>query len=106
MASLQDLLARRAALDQEIDDTRRTARADAIAKVRALMSENGLTVADISGRAGKPAGGKGGGKGSKVAVKYREPGTDNSWTGRGLQPKWLKAAIASGKSVQDFAVGA
>jgi DNA-binding protein H-NS len=27
----------------------------------------------------------------------------NSWTGRGPKPRWLKAAIESGKALQDFA---
>ncbi|RZL87182.1 MAG: hypothetical protein EOP82_27390 [Variovorax sp.] len=30
-------------------------------------------------------------------------GAGNSWTGRGPKPRWLKEAIESGKSLQDFA---
>ena len=30
-------------------------------------------------------------------------GAGNSWTGRGPKPRWLKAAIDGGKSLQDFA---
>jgi len=30
-------------------------------------------------------------------------GAGNSWGGRGPKPKWLKAAIESGKTLQDFA---
>jgi DNA-binding protein H-NS len=51
-----------------------------------------------------------GGKSSKgargygaVAPKYRNP--DNpaeTWAGRGLKPRWLTAAIKSGKKVEDF----
>ncbi|MDM0108445.1 H-NS family nucleoid-associated regulatory protein [Variovorax sp. J22R24] len=29
-------------------------------------------------------------------------GAGNSWTGRGPKPRWLKAAIDSGKTMQDF----
>jgi DNA-binding protein H-NS len=39
-----------------------------------------------------------------VAPKYRHPGTGETWSGRGLQPKWLKAALASGKKIGDFAI--
>jgi DNA-binding protein H-NS len=39
-----------------------------------------------------------------VAAKYRNTSTGDTWSGRGLQPKWLKAAIASGKKISDFAV--
>ena len=40
--------------------------------------------------------------GAKVAVKYRNPddGTQQ-WSGRGRQPAWVKAWIASGKSIDD-----
>lgn len=40
---------------------------------------------------------------SKVAIKYRDQ-TGNTWTGRGSQPRWLKAAVLSGAKLQDFAV--
>lgn len=43
------------------------------------------------------------GKGSRVPVKYRDD-AGNTWTGRGNKPRWLVAALASGKTVEDFAV--
>ena len=42
--------------------------------------------------------------GRKVAAKYRDSATGNSWSGRGLQPNWLKAALASGRKLEEFAV--
>ncbi|HEV7913900.1 MAG TPA: H-NS histone family protein, partial [Albitalea sp.] len=48
MASLQDLLDRKAALEKEIEATRKQERTDAVSKVRSLMSEYGLTVSDLS----------------------------------------------------------
>lgn len=98
MASLKDLLAQRAALDQQISETKERERADAVAKVKSLMSEYGLTVADLSSRIPKAA------KTSKVAVKYRNKATGETWSGRGLQPKWLRAAIAAGAKLTDFNV--
>lgn len=105
MATLQELLAQRAELEKQIQETRTRDRSDAIEKVRQLMRDNGLTLADISGRAtpaprGKPAA-EGG---NKVAAKYRNASTGETWSGRGLQPRWLKAALASGKTLDDFAV--
>lgn len=101
MATLQELLSRKAALEREIDETRRNERADAIAKVRALMSEHDLSLADLSARATSksPAQPK-----NKVAAKFRNEATGESWSGRGLQPKWLKAALASGRKLEDFSV--
>lgn len=104
MSSLQDLLAQRAEIEKKIADVQREARADAVAKVKALMAEYGLSAADIAGKApvaraagvAKPTG--------KVAAKYRNAATGESWTGRGLQPKWLKAALAAGAKIEDFAL--
>ena len=104
MSSLQDLLAQRAEIEKKIADVQREERNSAIAKVRNLMAEHGLTAADIAGKApavtrssaGKPTG--------KVAVKYRNAATGDTWTGRGLQPKWLKTALAGGAKIEDFTV--
>ncbi|UVW29972.1 H-NS histone family protein [Massilia sp. H6] len=39
--------------------------------------------------------------GAKVAVKYRNPeDCAQQWSGRGRQPAWVKAWIASGKSIE------
>lgn len=38
------------------------------------------------------------------AVRYRNAATGESWTGRGLQPKWVKAALATGAQLADFEV--
>lgn len=98
MASLQELMAQRAALDQQIAETKDRERSNAVAKVKALMAEYGLTVSDLSTRTRgpKPA--------SKVAAKYRNKATGETWSGRGLQPKWLKAALAGGAKLTDFAI--
>ncbi len=106
MATLQQLLDQKAELERQIEATRRNERADAIAKVKALMSEQGLTLADISGKTSQPRGNTGGGRvsGSKVAAKYRNEATGESWSGRGLQPKWLKAALASGRKIEEFTI--
>jgi DNA-binding protein H-NS len=42
--------------------------------------------------------------GKKVAPKYRNPATGDTWTGRGLKPKWLVAALNSGRSLSEFAL--
>ncbi|HZT55170.1 MAG TPA: H-NS histone family protein, partial [Burkholderiaceae bacterium] len=84
MATLQELIAQKEVLEREIERTRHQDRSDAIAKVRALMSQYGLTAADLSGKGGAKARA---GTGNKVAAKYRNAATGETWTGRGLQPK-------------------
>lgn len=98
---LSELLAQRAAIEKQIADAQREEKAAAIAQVRALMTQHGLTVTDLGSRASGARGPKAGGK---VAPKYRNAATGETWSGRGLQPKWLKAALASGRKLTDFAV--
>lgn len=41
----------------------------------------------------------------KVAPKYRNPeNSSETWAGRGLQPRWLKAALSNGKKLADFQI--
>ena len=41
-------------------------------------------------------------KQKQVQVKYRNPKNPNEqWSGRGRQPAWVKAWVASGKSLED-----
>ena len=41
----------------------------------------------------------------KVAPKFRNPeNPSETWAGRGLKPRWLAAAIKSGKKLEDFAI--
>ena len=101
MTKLKDLLAQKAALDKQIEEAARNERSDAVAKVKSLMAEHGLSLSDLSARgAGKSAARKG----PKVAAKYRNGATGDTWSGRGLRPNWLKAAMAAGKKLEDFAV--
>lgn len=103
--SLSDLLAQRAELEKQIVETQRSERAEAVAQVRALMAQYGLTLADIGSRsaaAPRPAGN--GKPKAKVAAKYRDTASGQTWSGRGLQPNWLKAALAGGRKMSEFAL--
>src|SRR6202049_3041508 len=40
-----------------------------------------------------------------VAPKYRNPeNPSETWAGRGLKPRWLTAAIKTGKKLEDFLI--
>jgi DNA-binding protein H-NS len=47
-----------------------------------------------------------GGTRGPVAPKYRNPKTGETWSGRGLKPRGLAAAMKSGKSLEAFAITA
>lgn len=99
---LSDLLAKKAELEQQIIDLQRQERSNAIAQVKGLMAQHGLTLADLGTRAA-PAAAKGR-SGGKVPAKYRDPATGATWSGRGLHPTWLKQALAGGAKLSDFAL--
>jgi DNA-binding protein H-NS len=42
-----------------------------------------------------------------VAPKYRNPANpEETWAGRGLKPRWLAAALKSGKKLEHFSIAA
>lgn len=86
MTSYKELLKQREALEKQIGEARRLELSGAVAQVRALVEEFGLTAQDIfpSGRARSAT------SGTKVAPKYRDPATGQTWTGRGKAPKWIQ----------------
>ncbi len=99
--SLSDLIAQREALDRQIRDAQNASKQQAVAEVRRLMAEHGLTAADLTAKTPVKVGVK---SGAKVAAKYRDPASGQTWTGRGLKPKWLATAIAGGKTIDEFVI--
>ena len=100
MPSVSELIAQKVELERQIAEAQRAERADAVARVRALMAEHGLTVADITAKSAAGARRAT----SKAAPKYRNPATGHTWSGRGLQPNWLRTELAGGRRLEEFAV--
>jgi DNA-binding protein H-NS len=74
-------------------------------KVRARRHELESELSKLAGYSGNGRRGRLGGRMGPVAAKYRNP--DNpaeTWAGRGLRPRWLVAAIKSGKKLEAFAI--
>src|SRR5579862_8295776 len=98
--SLSELIALQQSLERQIRNMRLSQKANAVARVRELMAEHGLTAADIDhGVTTQRREAR-----SKVPAKFRDPETGVTWSGRGLKPKWLAAAISNGKTLEDFAI--
>lgn len=89
MATYKELIQQRESLEKQIAEARHRETSDAVSQVRALIAEFGLTQQDIfpSGKSGRAAAVK---TGAKVAPKYRNPATEETWTGRGKAPKWIE----------------
>lgn len=86
--SYKELLQQREALELAIAQARQNEISSAVAKVRELVAEYGLTAQDVfpsrSVKANAPK------AVNKVAAKYRDPATGKTWTGRGKAPKWIE----------------
>jgi DNA-binding protein H-NS len=97
--AVDELIVMRAQIDAEIEtriSKQRTQLIEAIADLR------GTTPArSASGRRGKshPL------KGRELPPLYRNPkNADETWAGRGNRPRWLTAALKSGKKLEAFAI--
>jgi len=42
----------------------------------------------------------------RVLPKYRNPQTSETWSGRGKRPRWLVAAMKSGRKIEEFRIDA
>jgi DNA-binding protein H-NS len=101
-----------ARLESEADALKRKEIGGVVERIKTAIAHYELTAEDLFGgqKSKRSAGSKGLGngvakrsggatlKGKKVPVKYRDE-NGNTWTSRGSQPKWLVAALASGRKV-------
>lgn len=104
-ASLKSIEAQIQALQAKAEALK-TAEKPGIKQLKAVLKKYKLTPSDIdhatngtrSGRRSKL-------KGQKVKPKYRNPANrSETWTGRGLRPRWMVAAMKGGKKLEDFAI--
>src|SRR3954467_9988272 len=105
-----------AVLQQKADAARQKEIAGVVKRMNVAIRHYGIKPADLdfTSSTKKPNVTKEKGKGSvpakptpngvsrKVAPKYRDD-KGNTWAARGSQPRWLREAIASGKTLESFA---
>ena len=105
---LKALEAQHAELAAQIAAAKAAAKAGAVAQVKAVMAEHGLSLADVAGTpsAVKSSHSSAGVKRGKVAVKFSHPLTGEKWTGRGQKPRWLAAELALGHHIDEFKLAA
>lgn len=70
----------------------------------AVLGGGMAVLADSSG-SGASATAKARRKYPRVLPKYRNPQTSETWSGRGKRPRWLVAAVKSGRRIEDFRIG-
>jgi DNA-binding protein H-NS len=83
-----------AALASKVSEERRTLETR-LASLTQFRSGGGKVLKSLTGRGARGA----------VAPKYRNSENPaETWAGRGLKPRWLSAAIKSGKKAEDFLI--
>jgi len=103
-------------LKQHAEQVRQKEIQGVVARIKDAIAAYGLTAADLGLTDARPAASKSifkrrragakAGKGAKagaLVVKFRDEG-GNVWGGRGPRPKWLRDALAAGRTLQEFAV--
>ena len=99
-AQLQDQIAR---LQAEAESVRKAEIAAVVARIREEVAAHGITPQDLFGKSvGRSAGAR---AKSPKAAKFAD-GKGNAWVGRGPRPQWLREALAAGKRLEEFIVGA
>lgn len=100
MTDIVALKAQRAELDKLIQAEEHRNRAANSAAARKYCDECGLQPHDVFPEL------KRGTKPTRASrrVKFRHPHTGETWTGCGFTPRWVKASLASGVTLQELAV--
>lgn len=89
MATYKELKAQAETLAATAERARQAELRSVIVEIRIKVREYGLTPSDIFGHSRSPAA-RGTKPGTVVEPKYRDPESGATWTGRGLEPRWIR----------------
>lgn len=100
--SREELLALRKNVEKALNDYEERQRRKALAAAEQVARSFGLKLTDLVGNGkGRAGGAKGAASGT---VKYVNPeNPDETWSGRGRRPAWVRAALEAGRSLEDLA---
>jgi DNA-binding protein H-NS len=105
--SEEDLVALVAAAQGELTARRERKKQEFLGSFREAIAAAGLSPAEVAAALGRRSGGGNAGRRAHVQPKYRNPANPSeTWSGRGKQPKWLEAQLASGKKIEDLKISA
>ena len=113
MPSYKELQEQPARLLEQAEQQRQAEIKDALNSIVKTMGDHDIGLEELfdhlraSGfqpKTSRKSAGKPRGTGAKVAPKYRNPATGDTWTGRGRAPAWIKEAEEKGKSRDKFLI--
>jgi DNA-binding protein H-NS len=85
MSNYEDLVKQRELLDRQIKEVWQRDKQEAIDKIKILIDQHQITAQELFTK--RASGSSQANK--KVAAKYRNPQTGETWTGRGKTPAWI-----------------
>lgn len=104
MNNLIDIQNQIAILQKQAEEIKAQQFSKTVEEIKAKMAAFGITLADLDAGRGRSRKVSMGTKSANPApAKYRGPNGE-TWSGRGLMPRWLAAQVADGKSKELFAV--
>jgi DNA-binding protein H-NS len=93
--SLEELHDLRKQVDVQIKSFEKRKKKEALVAAQKAAQEHGFSLEDILVEK----------SGSKGMPRYANPGNpEQTWTGRGRQPAWVKDTLAKGGSLEDLAI--
>jgi DNA-binding protein H-NS len=94
-----------AAAQRQREAKRESGKRELIEEFRARAEALGLSLGELAAGSSKTGGRPAGKKppAQSPAVKYRNPGTGETWSGKGRPPKWLTLAEQQGRGREEFA---
>lgn len=103
MTSLIDIQNQIAILQKQAEEIRAQEFNQTVQEIKAKMAAFGITLADLDGGKSRPRKTGTAKSGNPAPAKYRGPNGE-TWSGRGLMPRWLAALVAQGQSKESFAI--
>ena len=67
-------------------------------KMAILAAENGFTIDEILGKSKATAVKR------TIKAKYKNPDSDQTWSGRGRKPKWVVALVENGGNIESCTI--
>lgn len=104
--SPDELKALIAQAQEHLAERQKAMRKEVIGQIKELAASIGATVEiqfdQPTEKSGKR---KRGGQSGKVVAKYQNPANpEETWTGRGMAPKWIKDLVAAGRNKDEFLI--
>ena len=118
MSNLIEIQSQIEKLQKQAQDIRSKDFANTVQDILVKMQAFGITIKDLQTAKPSKAGTTGRGKGKSVSTKTSKPArkvgvavapkfrgpSGESWSGRGLTPRWLASLLAQGRSKEEFAI--